>query len=789
VRAALALLLWCAALVVGAQPITLRYAVTDGADSLGVVEGIVKEFEAKHPKIKIKIEPIVDSYAQKLMAMYAASISPDVARMAPQDYQPMAARGVLLPLDDFIKNDPSVKLADYYPNIVRFFTYENKLYSLPREVAPTGLIYYNKRLFDEAKVPYPSPDWTWSYQPRPNEGAKDFTWMMGALTRKDAKGRTFQYGYSSSWPQLMLETLMLSRGLKLWDSNEKPMKMMATEPEVIELVTFASDVVNKHKWAPSQTELTSANTSQRDLFLQGKLAMYQSGPWEILKFRREMKGLNAEWDVVPFPAYVGSVNRTKGEGSGTSIFATTRYPKEAWDFAKFMSGPPGMTAMARAGLNQPAIRRLATQPGIWLPAADATGDAAKPRGIAVTDRAAASMVIDLVPEYFRPIANLCQGKSYDVLTGVNPPIKTMEDLQRTASRDLANQIRRQETSPYPTNIALLLGFLITAGIIAWVYLPERGVKYTSAAKKENRSAYLFLIPWVFGLAFTLGPMLYSLFLSLAESDMIKPPKWVGVRNYTDALFLDDSVPISLRQTFIYAIFSIPLGLVSALALSLLLNQKVKGIPLYRALFYMPSLASGVAMSLIWMRVFNPDSGLLNHIIYNTWPLNATGLGEWMSYMAGKPGEPVNWLANVKTVIPAFVIMGMWGAGGGTVIFLAGLQGISTSYYEAATSDGANVWRKFRNVTLPLLTPTIFFSLITGIIGALQVFTQAVVMTGGGPDRATLFMVVYLYSQAFQSLQMGYASALAWILFTIILVITVIQLQASKRWVYYEGDIK
>jgi len=778
-----------AALVALAEPVTLRYSVTDSADSLKIVQQIVAEFEAENPDIKIKIEPVVDNYGQKLMAMYAGRVAPDVARMAPQDYLPLAARNALLPLDEFIAQDGDVKLEEYYPNMVGFFRYEGKLYALPREVAPTGIVYYNKRLFDEAGLPYPSPDWTWTYAPRPNLGNRDFVHLAERLTKKDARGRVTQYGFSTAWPQLMFDTLMLSRGLKLWDSNERPTKLNATDPEVVALMNFASDFVNQRKWAPSQIDLASAGTSQRDLFTQGKLAMFQSGPWEILQFRKEMTGPNSNWDIVVFPAYAGSVNRTKGEGSGTSIFASTRYPEQAWRFVKWMSGPKGMVPLARAGLNQPAIRRLANQPGVWLPAADAPPAERKPAGIAITDRAAESMVIDIVPEYFRPVAQRCQGVAFDVLSGVKPPIETLQALQRDGTRDLENAMRRLETKPYPVAAAWVLGVLIIVAGIAWIYWPERKRTLTPQERKENRSAYLFLIPWFLGLGLTFGPMVYSLFMSFAESDIIQPPKWVGLRNYTDAFFVDDSVPISIRQTFVFALFAIPLGLIASMALALLLNQSVRGVPMYRALFYIPSLASGVAMSLIWMRVFDPNAGLLNHFLYHGFPFGTMGVGNMLSAWVGKPDEPLNWLGNTKTVIPAFVIMGMWGAGAGTVIFLAGLQGISTSYYEAATLDGAGPWRKFRNVTLPLLTPTIFFSLITGVIGTLQVFTQAVVMTDGGPDRATLFYMVNLYRAAFNDLKMGYASALAWILFVIILIITAIQLKGAKRWVYYEGELK
>jgi len=287
-------------------------------------------------------------------------------------------------------------------------------------------------------------------------------------------------------------------------------------------------------------------------------------------------------------------------------------------------------------------------------------------------------------------------------------------------------------------------------------------------------------------------MIYSLLLSFADSDIIQTPKWRGIGNYADLLnpHVDDTLFVSLKQTFLFAGLSIPAGIVSALSLALLLNQKVKGIPLFRSLYYLPSLASAVAMSLIWMRLFDKDQGLINAFLYGADGRSGfLHLGPFLSNLIGTPGQTINWFGNTKTVIPAFIIMGLWGAGGGTIIFLGGLQGISTSYYEAATLDGAGIVKKFWKVTLPLLTPYVFFSLITGVIGALQVFGQAFVITSGGPDRATLFAVVWLYDQAFGQLKMGYASAIAWILFAVIMVFTVLQLAVAKRWVFYEGDFK
>jgi multiple sugar transport system permease protein len=222
-------------------------------------------------------------------------------------------------------------------------------------------------------------------------------------------------------------------------------------------------------------------------------------------------------------------------------------------------------------------------------------------------------------------------------------------------------------------------------------------------------------------------------------------------------------------------------MLGSLLLALLLNTKIKGQPIFRTLYYIPTVASAVAASLLWMRLFNPESGLLNYLIS---VMHLNGVMHAFGWTDPTKGY-VNWLGNEKTALGSLVVMSLWGIGGGMVIYLAGLQGIPQSYYDAAEVDGANVWQKFRHVTLPLLTPTIFFTLIMGVIGSFQVFTQGFVMTQGGPNNATLFYVLYLYENAFQFLKMGYASALAWVLFVVILYVTLLQMKMSK-WVHYEG---
>ncbi len=789
----LALLLALYGLAV-AEPVTIRYACSAGGDNLKLLNQQAREFEAEHPNIHVKIEPVVDNYENKLLSMLAARVAPDVANVNPNHFLMFATRNALKPLEDFPDlTGPEVDLKGRYQNIVESFVYEGKHYAIPRDVASSAYIFYNKRLFRESGIPYPDGTWTWDVKVRPELREKDFMWVMSTLTRrKEGVKKPYQFGLASSWPQLWMETLLTSRNVRMWDNDAKPTKLFLDDPKVIETFQFAADCLNKQHWMPTTTDVTlGSGSTMQDEFRKGHVAMLESGAWEVKDMRKKMRD---EWDIAPFPRYAGgTTDYLPGEGTGLCIFSASEHPKEAWEWIKYYCGPKGLIPMGKAGESQPSIRALATQPGIWLASPDAAGVDAMPEHLAITDAMAMRVHVKQTPDWFAGILNDLQGVYYGVLSGEKPAEEMLSKLQANEPAKLALAIKRVDAPPYPYYAGLSVGILIVLGLVAWIYLPELKRKRLSRNEKaESKSAYLFLIPWLCGLAFTVGPMIYSLLLSFAESDIIQTPKWRGIGNYADAFNprIDDALYVSLRQTFYFTALSVPLGIATALVLSLLLNQKVRGIPLFRALYYLPSLASAVAMSLIWMRLFDKDAGIINLFLYGTDGQSGfLHLGSFLSNLAGTPGEPINWLGNTRTVIPAFVIMGMWGAGGGTIIFLAGLQGISTSYYEAATLDGAGNWKRFRNVTLPMITPYIFFSLITGVIGALQVFGQAFVLTDGGPDRATSFMVVWLYRKAFGELQMGYASALAWILFVVILGFTLLQLVLSKRWVYYEGELK
>lgn len=282
--------------------------------------------------------------------------------------------------------------------------------------------------------------------------------------------------------------------------------------------------------------------------------------------------------------------------------------------------------------------------------------------------------------------------------------------------------------------------------------------------------YVFIAPWLVGfLVFTAGPMLGSLYLSFCKYDL-HTLEWVGTKNYQVLMTRDPLYWQSLVNTAIYVLFSVPLGLTGSLLLALLLNQAVRGIAVFRTLFYLPSLVPAVASALLWAWIFHPDAGLLNY------GLSLIGI------------EGPKWLQDPQTALASLILMSLWGIGGSRmIIFLAGLQGISDELYEAAALDGARGWTSFRHITLPMLSPTIFFNLVLGIIGSFQVFTSAYVLTNGGPNNATLMYVLYLYNNAFRFFKMGKASAMAWILFVILLVFTTIQFRNASKWVYYEGE--
>lgn len=310
-------------------------------------------------------------------------------------------------------------------------------------------------------------------------------------------------------------------------------------------------------------------------------------------------------------------------------------------------------------------------------------------------------------------------------------------------------------------------------------LPTQGVRRIGTqARREAIIFYLCISPWLIGfIVFTAGPMIASVVLSFTRWDMLSPPEWVGVKNYVTMLSRDPDFWQSLKVTAAYTVFSVPLRLLTALFLAILLNEATRGVGIFRTTFYLPSMVASVAAAVLWSWILNPKFGPVNGVL---------GL-------FGIKGPA--WFADPRYALWGLVIMSTWGVGGEMLIFLAGLKSIPQHLYEAAAIDGAARWARFIHVTLPMLSPTIFFNFVMSLIGSFQTFDTAYVIstaragTIGGPMNSTLFYMLHLYRNAFQWQKMGYASALAWVLFMFILVFTLLALRSSTFWVYYEAEKK
>ncbi|MEI2368681.1 MULTISPECIES: carbohydrate ABC transporter permease [Niallia] len=292
------------------------------------------------------------------------------------------------------------------------------------------------------------------------------------------------------------------------------------------------------------------------------------------------------------------------------------------------------------------------------------------------------------------------------------------------------------------------------------------------ARKNNVIGYLFISPWIIGfIGLMLGPMLFSFYASFTDYNITSKMNFIGLANYKQMFTVDDMFWTSLWNTLYYVLFSVPITTAGALLLAVLLNQKVKGMKIFRTIFYLPAVLSGVAVYFLWMQLLSPSTGMVNTML------------SWVGI------EGPAWLFDPKWTKPALILMKIWSVGGGMLLYLASLQGVSKNLYEAAEIDGANIFQKFFHITLPMVSPVIFFDLVTSTIGSFQIFQEAYVMSesgNGGPANSLLFYNLHMWNNAFKTFDMGYASGMAWILFVIIMILTIFQLKISKRWVHYEG---
>ena len=729
-----------------------------------IVQTLVAAFEAEHPEIKINRIHASD-YDTKLNTMFAAGSPPDLFYLRYEDLPKLSRMGLLGALDDRIKADIQATgddwTSDFYPILLDAYQYDGESigkgpqFGIPKDFTPL-LMYANLGLFQRAGVDVPYDGWTW-------DEFDDAMKKISAL--EDPNGKVYG-SVIASWPGVLWNTIW-AHGGDIFDGTDfKDVKL--DEPGAVAGLEHIRRMRFDDKTAYNASSGDAQGLGEQE-FYTGRIGVVGPiGRWRTPRFREIDQ---FEWDVVPYPHTPGVKQSSALAMTAWAMSSTSDHPDESYKLLKFLCGPVGQRLTARSGLAVPCIKSVAESEDFLHPGQ-------RP--------ANARLFVDLI-EISRlgqmpPETEFQRIMQEEIEKSIRLDQQTpLEAAKRVESRWLAEFESPLRGEAYPTmpwlTIVVCAGvllLLVVLGLFLWL----RREKLGAIDRAQERAGWVFISPWIVGfLLLTFGPMGLSLLLAMSRWTSMQPlgeAEFVGLGNFSHMINYDASFMKSVWVTTYYALLAVPFGQVLALLVAVLMNQKVKGIAFYRTVFFVPSVVSGVALATLWVMMFDNNRGIINRVLNTVMQPLGMSAPDWF----GVDAE--------LFAIPAYVVMALWGVGAGMVIYLAGLKGIAESLYEAARIDGAGRVRAFFSVTLPQLSPLIFFNLVMGIIGSFQVFTQVYVMTNGGPGNATLVYVLKLYREAFEYHKMGYASAMAWVLFIVLLILTGIVVKSSKSWVHYEG---
>ncbi len=772
----------------------------------------VHEFERRHPDIEVSVLSMGagSMNPQKLMTAIVGNVPPDVIHQDRFTIGDWAARDTFLPLDRYIQRDRDkplgVREEDYYPacwkeaNYTDPLTGQHGIFAVPSGTDDRAL-FYNKTLFKQKGIVDAQGE------AKPPQTWEELLADTKLLTENNADGTYKQIGFIPNYGNAWLYIYSWqNNGEFMSDDGRTCILNAPRNAEALDYMVTVYDALGGV--AKTDAYQSGFQSNELDPFLTNKLAMKIDGNWVLNNIARF--GPDLDFGVAPAPVPSDRLHHTGRFANEKDTFITwaggfsyaiprgAKHPDEAWEFIKWMSSPEAAVIDATAQKDYNESKQRPFVPN--LSANRRTNDAVFAKFAPPTPKfhdAITLFVAMMDHARFRPVTFVGQRlwdehvRAFENATHhTSTHLTSEQSLQegtRVVQRELDKVFKRNRSQPLDTRIPVgIVSVLATAGLGVFLWRLYTVVRLRRMARAEAAAGYFFIAPWLIGfLALTAGPILASLFLSFCEYDVLHPASWVGVQNYSDLLGQDSFyLRTSLSNVAYTAVFGIPLGIVTSLAIAMLLNAKVKGMSFYRTFFYLPSIVPVVASAILWAWVLNgdPNRGLLNAAWKST-------IGQWFGWAA--PG----WFGAAEWAKPGLILQGLWGAGSGMILWLAGLQGVPVHLYEAANLDGAGWWAKFRHVTLPMLSPYIFFNLIMGTIAAVQEFDRVYVLGGGDPSRpigpvdSLLMPVMYLFKNAFQYFKMGYASALAWILFAIILGLTAIQLKLAPRWVYYEGEKK
>jgi len=751
--------------------VVMHWAGEGGPEETAIVERSLRAFESAHPGVRVRrINPGDSaSFETKLQTMLAAGDPPDVFYVPFERVPFWSSIGLLEPLDDRIADDMSrgtanrVDLDAFFPAVVAAFRFDGTragrgpIYGVPKDFTTVGF-YYNKDLFRRAGVPFPRDDWTW-------DDFIDAARRIGAID--DASGRPCIGSEFVTWPA-MVRAYLRTEGLDV--RGEGIGDLRTSDPEVVRVLDRLRSW--RHDEERTLTSGRSKLTAGAAGFVDGRLGM--AGPfgrWIVPEYRRIR---DFEWDFAPLPRAVGKPPSNIVLTVAWGISPQCRHKDEAWALVRWLTSPEIQAEQARLGLAIPAIASVAESDAFI----DASAAPANDRGYVDAARHAEPLDWPADPKFAGLLGNRLDAALKD---GTASVAEAAADFERLWQRELASPISGTATLMMPRmpwrTIGLVAALCFAALVAAAIVLLRRG-GLTPGARREQRAGLALAGPWIVGFVlFMLGPIVLSLLLSMTRwsgLSSIDEARFVGVGNYLQLLFHDERLRTSAFVTLYYVIIAVPGGQVLALAAALLMSRSLAGVPFFRAAWYLPSVLAGVGVAVLWRWIFDPDHGLLNRAL------------EPLLHLVG--ASPPDWFGADAAVFgaPAFALMSFWTIGASMMIYVAGIQNVPEELHEAAEIDGVRPLRRLLTVTLPMLGPVILFNTLMSLIGSFQVFTQAFVMTGGEPKDLTRFYVLYLYNQGFEYYEMGYASALAWVLLVIVLVITALLLRSSAAFVHQEA---
>jgi ABC-type sugar transport system permease subunit/ABC-type glycerol-3-phosphate transport system substrate-binding protein len=734
------------------ESVTLRFVDWAGTDEIQIDQQTVAAFEQLYPSIKVLYEPNPGhQYEEKILAGLAADEPPDVFLLDSKLIPTFTNKNILLDLRQYL---PQLRIdtLQWFQNVMQIGRRGSGLYAFPKGFTPL-VVYFNKRLFDQARIEYPKNDWTWDDYSR---AARSLTIDMNGDGTPEQYGTSFSNHYYDWIPWIW------SAGGDVVDPSGRRASGFLNAPVTESVLQLLIDQRITQHVAPDigtwiQEEKMGALSAS---FTDGKVAMIIDGHWRMPKFLRYIRDGKIDIGVAPFPKNLSGFKQNVMYESGWCVPVNSKHPREAALLASFMAGETACRIRASGYLELPANKKAATE----LIERDSTGM----ERIFLNEVPYCRQPWGSVIERFSEIEWTLQDAVDEVMINGKPLHETMTRYAARIDEQL-ERIRQTEQSEFRPikEHSEIFSFLlaVTAGTFGAMFL-----LYLRAKKRERRvvgTALSFLGPSMLHLVvFIFTPIVFSAYLSVHRWDIVVPDKpFVGTDNFTE-MFCDPAFWNALKNTALYSL-NVPLGMVISLCVALMMHKRMRAVGFLRTLYFLPSVTSFVAIALVWLWIYHPTFGALNFV------LGIFGI------------PPSQWLSSTQTAMISLIIFSVWlGIGYQMVIFLAGLQGIPEELYEASRIDGANGWQRFRRITLPLLKPTTFFILVTSLIGSFQVFTSVYVMTGGGPVKSTDVVVYHIYQAAWEQLRMGYAAAMSWVLFVIVMIATWVQFKFIGKEVDY-----